>query len=78
MKHYAVVQTGTDAVFGIGNTREEAVKHSAENVCDENGVLGVDIETLEFEIERDRSRSCLGRIVVIDSADEDWKNYFQN
>lgn len=71
-KKFAVIQRSTDAVFGIGETRDQAIEEAAKWLCDENGQQGTTVEHVESMLTTDR---VSGAIAVIDSDDPEWNDY---
>lgn len=70
---YAVIQRGTNAVFGIGDSYDEAVADAAKWLCDsETGAQGISVEDAENMISDER---VVGAIAVIDSDDDEWSDY---
>jgi hypothetical protein len=75
-KKFAVIQRCTDAVFGIGETRAEAIIESVQHLEyeDEDGFKRPcrDASEVESMLTTDR---ISGALAVIDSDDPEWSDY---
>jgi hypothetical protein len=74
-KLYAVIQAGYSA-FGIGKTRDEAIKQAAETYQPDDAVEGDAEEQLRTRIENAQPR-IHGEFYVIDNSNEIWNDYVE-
>jgi hypothetical protein len=77
-KNYAVIQTMTDAIYGVGDTIDEALEQATKTVCDDDGTPGVSVEYLNKELEKNRGSQDAFVLKMIDSDDDLWGKYFSS
>lgn len=73
--NFAVIQSGY-AVFGVGETRDQAIADAAQWLEDENGVQGGLTEEQVEELIQVRPNN--GDFYILESGSEDFDSYMEN
>jgi hypothetical protein len=77
---FAYIQTGTDAVFGLGSTRNAAILDAGRNlepseIENDDGSTSYVSGKKNALLHLDRARGFSGDMKIIDRNDPEWSDY---